>query len=55
MSIIKADKLSKRAKIVDDTPWARATKNVNKPPGEKGQTFRKGEMFLGVLLIFLNF
>ena len=23
------------------TPWARATKNVKKPPGEKGQTFRK--------------
>ena len=55
MSIIKADKLSKRAKIVDDTPWARARKNVKKPPGEKGRKFRKEEMFLGVQMIFLNF
>ena len=29
-------------------PWARATKNVKKPPGEKGRTFRKEEMLHGV-------
>ena len=28
--------------------WARATKNVKKPPGEKGRTFRKEEMLHGV-------
>ena len=27
--------------MLHDPPWARTTKNVKKPPGEKGQTFRK--------------
>ena len=31
--------------------WASATKNVKKPPGEKGQTFRKEKMLLGVQII----
>ena len=30
------------------TPWAKATKNIKKPPGEKGRTFKKEEMLLGV-------
>ena len=37
-------------------PWARATKNVKKPLGEKGRTFRKSKMLCGVhnrkLLLF---
>ena len=27
-----------------DAPWARATKKIQKPPGEKGQTFRKSKI-----------
>ena len=38
----------------DATPWARATKNVKKPPGEKGRTFRKLKMLHGVQMIFFN-
>ena len=32
---------SGRAAAPPAAPWARANKNVKKPPGKKGQTFRK--------------
>ena len=35
------------------TPWARATKKVHKPPGEKGRMFRKSKMLLGPKVTFL--
>ena len=35
------------------TPWARATKNVKKPPGGKGQTFRKPKNTIGAQVTFL--
>ena len=34
-------------------PWARATKNVKKPPGEKGLTFRKPKNTFGPKVTFL--
>ena len=36
-------------------PWATTTKNVKKPPGEKGRTFRKSKMLFGVQETFLIF
>ena len=36
-------------------PWARATKNVKKPPGEKGRTFRKPKNIFGAPVTFLIF
>ena len=32
--------------ITPGTPWARATKKVHKPPGEKGRMFRKSKILL---------
>jgi hypothetical protein len=36
-------------------PWARATKKVHKPPGEKGRMFRKSKILLGPKVTFFIF
>ena len=38
-----------------DAPWAKVTKNVKKPPGEKGQTIIKSNMLHGPKVRFLIF
>ena len=38
--------------VARGAPWARKTKNVKKPLGEKGQTFRKSKNLFGPKLTF---
>ena len=44
-----------RIPYVQGTPWARATKKVQNPPGEKGRMFRKSKMLLGPKVKFFIF
>ena len=47
-----ATSVPRRVPLRRGAPWARATKNVKEPPGEKGCTFKNKNVTLGLRNIF---